>query len=80
MPERVSVGYRLSVSRWVAATGERGLVLWERISHTAEQRAVGTIGRSTGHAVDVDTLTVTPSIAVDGWHGWLTDGQWKDAS
>jgi hypothetical protein len=75
--ERTVVGPRLAVSRWSAAD-ERGLILWCGTPHT-EWVPLGTIGRASGHTVDVDTLTVTPSIVAGSWHGFLTNGKWVDA-
>jgi hypothetical protein len=41
---------------------------------------LGLLGALSGHEVtehDDGTLTVSPSIVADGWHGWLERGVWR---
>lgn len=79
MTDRIPIGYRLSVSRANDGSGKPALILWERLAHTDEIVALGTISHRSGHVVDAEALTVTPSIVAGTWHGFLTNGEWRDA-
>lgn len=77
MTDRIVIGPRLAVSRFTSGD-ERGLVLWIG-NGQGSWTPLGRIDSSSGHVVDVDKLTVTPSIVAGSWHGYLTDGKWTDA-
>lgn len=79
MVTRVLVGSGLAVSKWTdRTTGDQGLVLWERKRRSTEWKPLGKMGRTSGHAVDMESLTVTPSIVAGERHGYLTNGVWRE--
>lgn len=79
MTEHTPIGGQLAVSRWVdRTTGDTGLVLWERKRRSTEWRPLGKMGRTSGHTIDMETLTVTPSIVAGSRHGYLENGRWRD--
>lgn len=79
MTTRTLIGSGLAVSKWTdRSTGDTGLVLWERKRRSTEWQPLGKMGRTSGHTIDMEALTVSPSIVAGTRHGYLENGRWRD--
>lgn len=79
MTTRTVIGAGLAVSKWVdRTTGDTGLVLWERKRRSTEWCGPTCGPSSRAVAIDMEALTVSPSIVAGARHGHLENGRWRD--